>query len=371
MVEDINPAEGINLAFSLGGMGTAISTITPSSTITAKPIETQDERFIPMYHTPGINSLNNIIDTKKTETKANYNNEIIYKLTHGELKIQEGRVFKTSTKKLLDFILCLFTYQNSHIEDVLKCDISFNKNKYLEIIGITSTAMRKKALKTLTEDLLTLRDAKINITDKIGKKTITANANIFITDIIITDTGRLIDKINLTVHPEIANHLHKQGFVMKYNKILFQLEEKNPNLYPVAYKLQFLNGYYKNQLNDRANIISIKNLLKETTLPSRETVMQGDRAINRKIIEPLENSLEKLVDAGFLSEFNYCNAKGNILKDDIEELRNRIKKDFFDLYIYFKPNDTPREKDTQLKTYQEKVKKREKIKPQSKRTIKN
>ncbi|MDR1489063.1 MAG: hypothetical protein LBS65_01055 [Desulfovibrio sp.] len=95
-----------------------------------------------------------------------------------------------------------------------------------------------------------------------------------------------------------------------------------------------------------ANTLSVSSLLKAAPdFPSYERVMAGDRNLSKSIIKPFEACFDQLVEAEFLSEWAYWNARNQPLTD--AQLAALAYNTFIKLYVHFEfkhtpPDQTPR-----------------------------
>ncbi|MBR7039289.1 MAG: hypothetical protein IKI21_08590 [Oscillospiraceae bacterium] len=128
--------------------------------------------------------------------------------------------------------------------------------------------------------------------------------------------------IFFTLSPEFFAIL-KTMPVMPYPEKLFRIDlKKNPNSY---YFLKKISEHKKmNYFKRNADTISVKTLLRCTPeLPTYDEVINGDRAVTRRIIEPFERDMNGLSDVLL---WEYCHSNGSPLTD--EELER------FNYYIF-------------------------------------
>ncbi len=102
--------------------------------------------------------------------------------------------------------------------------------------------------------------------------------------------------------------------------------KNNPYGFAIAIKtyLQANFNHYKNGNKNLVFTISVKTLLETCSgsgLPTYEKVMSKSRHVKRLIIEPIEDSLNVLVDYGIISEWHYAR-KGGIIINDYDEILN-------------------------------------------------
>ena len=112
--------------------------------------------------------------------------------------------------------------------------------------------------------------------------------------------------------------------VMPYPMRLMSLNhKKNPNSY---YFLKKIAEHKKmNYFKKNADIISVKTLLESTPeLPKYDDVMNADRAVARRIIEPFERDMTELED---VFTWEYCHTNGTPLPD--------AEVDNFNYFIFY------------------------------------
>jgi hypothetical protein len=142
------------------------------------------------------------------------------------------------------------------------------------------------------------------------------------------------------------------------SKALMSLDGKKPNAYAVGTKL--VDHYFNdnNLRTNKAQLLKVKTLLKETALPTIEEVKAHKWSWINRIKEPFENILDSLGGdykdeklktqrgCGLLEDWKYCHSKGVLLSDEERESLNTKTsyKDFEDwanLLILFTLKDTP------------------------------
>jgi hypothetical protein len=147
----------------------------------------------------------------------------------------------------------------------------------------------------------------------------------------------------------------------QYPKALLKLDYRQSNAYMIGKKL--VSHYFmdSNQLHNRANLLKVKTLLKETDLPTLEEV----RAIRKnwvdRIKEPLENALDALGESyeadnkegksverkgcGLLESWEYCHSKGVPLTDKEASALLDSFEVWSETLVKFTLKDTPDQSD--------------------------
>lgn len=102
--------------------------------------------------------------------------------------------------------------------------------------------------------------------------------------------------IPITVDEDFFNLLKESGYYMSIPPQLFELSaKKHPNSFHFLYKITAMKRI--NLGSKRENIIRMETLLNSSPeLPNYEAVMETDRAVSRRIIEPTIRDLNALAD---------------------------------------------------------------------------
>ena len=181
---------------------------------------------------------------------------------------------------------------------------------------------RKEARKQITADLEVLLKTSLSWEEKRkGKKAIPyAGVN-------VTDSWTWADAKKTAIVYTFGQTFYSVllGYpVMPYPAQLQTLNSKrNPNSYYLLRKI----AEHKNMNIGKKNedIIAVKTLLSSAPfIPSHEDVMRGDRAVNRKIVEPFERDMDALEDTLI---WNYCHTNG------AEIPAKELQKLSYDLFI--------------------------------------
>lgn len=147
----------------------------------------------------------------------------------------------------------------------------------------------------------------------------------------------------------------------QYPKALLKLDYRQSNAYMIGKKL--VSHYFmdSNQLHNRANLLKVKTLLKETDLPTLEEVKAIRKNWVDRIKEPLENALDALGEpheadnkegesverkgCGLLESWEYCHSKGVPLTDKEASALLDSFEVWSETLIKFTLKDTPDQSD--------------------------
>lgn len=223
---------------------------------------------------------------------------------------------KTSTYQLLDAITVALTESGAKSPTVI-----LPLEEYMKRRGLKD---RKEAKAQAKADMEILRGASFSWEEKRGKKT---ESYSFVN---LADSGeiRRNGDIVFTYGNTFYNIL--LGYpVMPYPAQLQTLNSKrNPNSYYLLRKIAEHKNMNIGKKNE--NIIAVKTLLSIAPfLPSYDEVMETDRALNRRIIEPFERDMDALEDT---LSWNYCHSLDQPLTD--EELKAMSYSTFEGLLIH-------------------------------------
>lgn len=241
-------------------------------------------------------------------------------ITQGNLSITipdftKLKGFRTSTYQLLDALTVALTETGAKSPAV-----ALSLEEYMKKRGLKD---KKEARKQVTDDLETLFNATISFKEKRKK----GQEQDFHDIRIIDSKGIRKGIINVTFGTAFYKIL--LGYpIMPYPAQLWELNSKrNPNSFYLLRKI----AEHKNMNVGKKNedIIAVKTLLAVAPyLPSYEEVMNTDRAISRRIIEPFERDMDALEDT---LTWTYCHSNNTPLTD--EELSSMSYDTFINLLI--------------------------------------
>ncbi len=241
-----------------------------------------------------------------------------------------GGGLRTTTHRLADALIIKFTEMGSK-----EREITLSLDEYMGLCELkNSTEMRKQ----VKADLKTLENIKMNFRKS-------SNREQSMQDIKICSNVKIKNNIIFLTLTEEFYRIMKTMPVMPYPEKLFRINlKKNPNSY---YFLKKISEHKKmNYFKKNADTLSVKTLLDCTPeLPTYDEVVNTDRAVTRRIIEPFERDMNELSD---VLRWEYCHANGKKLTD--EELYNFGYHTFYSLLIKIKWKNYPELQRTKRKS---------------------
>lgn len=226
---------------------------------------------------------------------------------------------KPSTSKLLRVLTIKFTEKGNKL-------IKIPLKEYMELTGLKDEKEARKNIKADLEALYNI-SCEASREDRKGKKD-------YIAFRVIDAHGIKNGVVFANLTDSIYSHLLTCP-IMPYSNDLLKIPNKLPYAFYLGDKiteLMKLNIYDKKTKDIKPFFTaSVKKLLQvcyDNGMPTYEEVQATDRAVERRIITPFENSL----DAGSnIFDWEYCNEKGTPLTD--AQLKDRTFKDFEARYI--------------------------------------
>ena len=322
-----------------------------------KGLETFSKKISENYIRQGI------VTNELTKIKTNSKNTTIDKVTgtatatRGDLTVTITHYDKltglrTSTHQLLDSLLLKYT-ADPHTNKKIKLPLS----EYMAMRGLSDM---KSAREQVNADLDILFETKISFFQKKKRRNEPDTRDIRL----CSSKGIVNGVIEFNLGDEFEEILNSYP-VMAYPPELLKLKGRKA-----------LNGYYlgrkitehkrMNAGKPNEDIISVKTLLEACPdLPSYAEVMETDRAINRRIIEPFENGMDALND---IFSWEFCHSKGEHLTGeeasimDYNTFESCLVKTTWKDY----PDQTERLKKRQEKIEQAEAKKSGKGRPRKK-----
>lgn len=301
----------------------AVESTAPAISRVAPSILPTGEREKSTFSTIRQGTATNALTKIKPSTKRNTIIDTITgtaTITQGNLSITipdftKLKGFRTSTYQLLDALTVALTETGAKSPVV-----ALPLEEYMEKRGLKD---KKEARKQAKDDLETLFNATISFKEKRKK----GQEQDFHDIRIIDSKGIRKGIITVTFGTAFYNIL--LGYpIMPYPAQLWELNSKrNPNSFYLLRKI----AEHKNMNVGKKNedIIAVKTLLAVApNLPSYEEVMNTDRAISRRIIEPFERDMDALEDT---LTWTYCHSNNTPLTD--EELSSMSYDTFINLLI--------------------------------------
>ena len=266
--------------------------------------------------------------------------------THIALSNFNSLKLTDSARKLFHILVIKLTKQVPYLataEQIIKGRrVSLSLDEYMSFCGLTD---RKEARKNLISNLEVLYNLSMKWPEKskiIDPETGKRKYRITLWDIrvlegkyseaIITD-----NKIVVDFSVKIAEYL-SQAYIMQINLQALAIDtNKFRHAYSLAIKLYA--HYYQNAGKYKHVRISVESLLKACPeMPRPEEVK--DRHYIRNILNPFEENMNALQEAGIIEEWHYCKSGGEPLTD--EQLREYDFKDWLHWLVeYTLPADCP------------------------------
>lgn len=241
--------------------------------------------------------------------------------------------FKVSTCKLLDRGIIEFARLNHTGKSVDKrideYVVTFNLKEYaldckVDIIERATNSpeaaeKEKQRIKNnmhnfrrkIKEDLEILRKTNLS-----WQETIKGKAQDFANVALIGSTGITNGYITIAFDPIFAKYLIQLPLT-QYNRAVFGIDDRNPNAYKLARKINLHYNNDNNLIRGTAQTLKVKTLLNATELPSIEEVRKEGKSWNERIKTPFEDNLNILIQEGVLENWEY-RENGNIIEKNTE-----------------------------------------------------
>ncbi len=233
-----------------------------------------------------------------------------------------GNGLKTTTHRLADALMIKFTELGSKEQIV-----TLSLDEYMRLCELKNTTEMRKQVNS---DLKTLLNMRVSFQKS-------SNREQSMQDIRLCTNVKIKNNIIFFTFSDEFFIIMKTMPVMPYPEKLFRINlKKNPNSY---YFLKKISEHKKmNYFKKNADTLSVKTLLSCTPeLPSYDEVVNTDRAVGRRIIEPFERDMNELSD---ILRWEYCHSNGTKLSDD--ELVNFNYHIFYGLLIKIKWREYPK-----------------------------
>lgn len=270
--------------------------------------------------------ISNVISFEQDDFVLRINNAVFDK--DGKILIKDkricNRVLRISAHKLLDVCRMLFTNRVPYGKNDSNPEIILSVEQYMELMGIPDTdASRKKAFRTMDEDMTTLSSIDIDILKEGMLNRLPGHTGIF--DYWEPIQGGIIFRFSTKMSYRL-----KTSYVTYLHLDALKLDNRKAIEYRLATKLVEHALMYSNQERGTANTISMQTLLDACPeLPSVEEVSQrGESQYYQLLVSPLERGLNALKNTyGILEDWKQCDAKGsgNKKKKDmgpIDDIKN-------------------------------------------------
>lgn len=243
---------------------------------------------------------------------------------------------RLSTHKLLDICTIALTAQNEYRPESssheLNTTVVIPLEDYMTKCGIPLTKVSKdKTRRRVKEDLETLYNMSLEWSEPFGRHE-RDFTRMRVCDVVGVKNSNII----MNFSQPITRYL-THAYIMQYPAELLKIDERNPTGYYLGRKMIMHYGIYNNIKRGNRDIISVRALLEHAyDIPSYKTVMESDRHVEKRIIEPFEKSLDSL---GAMLSWYYCNAGGEALTEvQLEKMSYQV---FISSYIKYTVSNFP------------------------------
>ena len=214
---------------------------------------------------------------------------------------------RQSLFNLFDFLIEVYTSKGAR-----SAIIETNLKDYMQIRGLSD---RKTAYSVTAEDLETLHAASIRFLEKYSKKPggkdLPGFLSVRLTRAVgINKRGEIVCTLDDATHAILAQYP-----TMIFPHELYKLNAKH-NPHSRAFLRKIAEHKRMNAGKKNEDIISVKTLLKASTLPTYKAVMEKGRQVMQLIIEPFERDMNVLESI----KWEYCHKNGEPLTQ--QELDN-------------------------------------------------
>lgn len=148
--------------------------------------------------------------------------------------------------------------------------------------------------------------------------------------------------IRLTFNPFLMDTLkEKKTPITQFPLTLLRLPAKSNNAYHLGYKMVTHYFNIRNMVLERNKNLKVRTLLNAGEFPFIEDIKQQRGSWTRKIKNPLEKALNKLVEEGIIEKWYYCKSKG--VKLTVKEKEDILSHydTWVECYIHFEMKDAP------------------------------
>lgn len=242
-----------------------------------------------------------------------------------KIKHSDKHALSPATDKLFKIILEEFTKNNRMGSKNPETFVSFSIDDYAKRVGkdISTPTKKKNFARGVRKNLDTLGDVCFSWEGRgvdfdeipiIGRKTIKKGM------------------VGARVTYDVACFFNRHSVISRYPDQIMKIDDRNPTAYYLGIKLVEYYSIPNNHRQGRADLISVKSLLRYSNLSFETKEMK--KHWREKIKEPLEKALDDLHDVGILKDYEYTKAKGEPFPDDHLEFINSYQ-DFLNLYVKF------------------------------------
>ena len=290
--------------------------------------------------------------TKKTETSVTYD---LAGKTEGSVILTNPAENELSlaSSQLMDVITIYLTEKlphNASDESLTKfLDCKLPVETYMMSRGLSDKNQAVKEMKKDLETLFNMRmvaetkrmaPRKNRTTGEVTFRKVTEKMAIRVID--AKPDGEIRDYAHFHIALSFARYLvHSQ--IMAY-PLPILLTAKNKNIYYIGKKLaeHYNINQFKAKRKTDKNYISISALLEYTPeIPTFEEEQSRGRHYRQKCIEPLEKTLDALMELGVVSKWHFTNAKKKPLSEDDLTKYSVSFDEWKERLLYFELKDYP------------------------------
>lgn len=116
---------------------------------------------------------------------------------------------------------------------------------------------------------------------------------------------------------------------------LFSVDARSENVWSLGYNMAIHYNKPNNKTNGSNNRLRVATLLKYTALQSYKEIKEKRYSWEQKLKEPLENYLDKLVNYEIIDNWEYRDAKGELIPDEDLEIYLTDYGKWKELRVYF------------------------------------
>lgn len=291
---------------------------------------TPNSPYRPIHYltSPGITHTELAPINKNGYTKDKVTGEVKYEKNNCKLILAKGQPIGICGRNLLDIALSKL-HENARLncEDDCKTEVKISLSEFAILSNkyINNKPILDKFRRTINKELEALFNARLSWKSKRD----------FYDGRIISGKGIISGFIIINFEQKIANYLQKNLLISTGDSRLISIDNRDANLWSIYHKLHEYSLITNNIKNNRHDIISIKSLLSAAIdIPEIGKVRSTDRHYRKRIIEPLDNTLSKLEDIGWI-KFEYCYAKKEPIPIDAPQPIDMPIEEYADLYIKF------------------------------------
>lgn len=291
-------------------------------------IPTSPYKQIPYLTSPGITHAELAPINKSEYIQDKITGEARYERNNCKLVLAKGQPIGICGRNLLDIALSELHKNiqlNSECDCETKVKISLIDFAILSKKNVNKKTSLDKFRRVVNNELEALFNARISWKAKRGHYDYR----------IISGKGIIGGYIVIDFEKKIADYFKNNFIISIGDQRLLSIDNRNANFWSIYHKLHSYSLIPKNIRDNRNDIISIKSLLSSAIdIPDIEKVKNTNRHYRERIIEPLDNVLEKLEKMGWI-KFEYCHVKKEPIPIDDPQPIDLPIEEYINLYIKF------------------------------------